>query len=88
MVFSGDGHISFDEFVAMMTGPETALKRRCTLRIREMRDAFECFDLEHKGSFKASDVERVLKGFGVEEATPEAAEEAMFGMLTSRNPGM
>ena len=72
MDLDGDGNISFDEFVAMMTGPETPLQRRCTLRIREMREAFYHFDRKEVGSFHASDVLRVLHDFGV-PCTPEQA---------------
>lgn len=63
--FSGDGNVSFEEFVDIMSSmTDTTAETSADQEERELRDAFRVFDKHNRGYITSSDLRAVLQCLG------------------------
>lgn len=82
LAFSGDGNVSFEEFVDIAwsagagTDPDHILSRE--EEEKELRDAFRVFDKHNRGYITASDLRAVLQCLGEDLSEEESKDFFLF----------
>ena len=80
-----NGDIGFSEFCAMMMAPQNPLNTLAKLRIKELRQAFEWYDIKGNGHFTAQELGDGMRKLQVSWADPEEPQRVLQRILDNVN---